>query len=67
MTSTELRSWGNDDRRVAAWNFYVQVNNAGDYYEIMWQSPDANISMLATAGNGIPGIPSVILTVNQVR
>jgi hypothetical protein len=67
MTSTELRSWGNDDRLVAAWNFYVEVTTPGDYYELMWQSGDANVSMLATADNGLPGIPSVILTVNQVR
>jgi hypothetical protein len=66
MTDTELRSWGNDDRQVAAWNFFVDAQ-AGDYYELAWQSNDANISMLSTAANGIPGIPSVILTVTQVR
>ena len=66
MTDTELRSWGNDDRQVAAWNFFVDAQ-AGDYYELAWQSNDANIFMLATAANGIPGIPSVILTVTQVR
>ena len=66
MTDTELRSWGNDDRQVAAWNFFVEAK-AGDYYEIAWQSLDANIKMLSTADNSIPGIPSVILTVTQVR
>jgi hypothetical protein len=45
----------------------VEVTTPGDYYELMWQSGDANVSMLATADNGLPGIPSVILTVNQVR
>ena len=66
MTNTELRSWGNDDRQVAAWNFFVDVTTPGDYYEIAWQSADKNISMLSTSSNGKPGIPSVILTVTQV-
>ncbi len=67
MSNTQLRSWGNDDRQVAAWNFFVEATTPGDYYEIAWQSHDTNISMLSTAANGIPGIPSVILTVTQVR
>ncbi|MFM5905386.1 MAG: hypothetical protein ACKORF_04700, partial [Micrococcales bacterium] len=67
MSATELRSWGNDDRMVAAWNFFVEVDKAGDYYEIAWKSGDTNISMLSTAGNSVPGIPSVILTVTQVK
>ena len=67
MTNTELRSWGNDDRQVASWNFFVQVENAGDYFELAWQSDDTNISMLSTPSNGKPGIPSVILTVTQVN
>jgi hypothetical protein len=66
MSDTELRSWGNDDRQVAAWNFLVDAK-AGDYYELAWQSADANVSMLSTQSNGVPGIPSVILTVTQVR
>ena len=66
MSNTQLRSWGNDDRQVAAWNFFVEAN-AGDYYEIAWKTQDPDISMLATAANGMPGIPSVILTVAQVR
>ena len=67
MSNTQLRSWGNDDRQVASWNFFVEVIQPGDYYELAWQSHDANISMLSTSANGIPGIPSVILTVTQVR
>ena len=67
MSNTELRSWGNDDRQVASWNFFVEATQAGDYYELAWQSADQNISILSTAANGTPGIPSVILTVTQVR
>ena len=66
MSNTQIRSWGNDDRQVAAWNFFVEAN-AGDYYELAWKSADLNISMLSTAANGMPGIPSVILTVTQIR
>lgn len=66
MSDTQLRSWGNDDRQVAAWNFFVEVREPGEYYELAWQSRDTNISLLSTTANGKPGIPSVILTVTQV-
>ncbi|MEY4310253.1 MAG: hypothetical protein RLZ71_179 [Actinomycetota bacterium] len=66
MSDTELRSWGNDARQVAAWNFFVEVKVPGDYYEIAWSSSDVNTYMLASADNSHPGIPSVILTVTQV-
>lgn len=66
MSDTQLRSWGNDDRQVAAWNFFVEVREPGEYYELAWQSSDTNISLLSTGANGKPGIPSVILTVTQV-
>jgi hypothetical protein len=66
MSATQLRSWGNDDRQVAAWNFFVEAKE-GDYYELAWQSKDKNIFLLSNPRNGVPGIPSVILTVTQVR
>jgi hypothetical protein len=51
---------------VPAWNFVVDAN-ANDYYELIWQSPDANIQIIKFAASGnIPLIPSVILTVTQV-
>jgi hypothetical protein len=56
-----------DERAVAAWNFFINAS-AGDNYELMWRkSTSTDISILATDPNGIvPGIPSIILTVNQV-
>jgi hypothetical protein len=66
MTRTELRSWGNDDRQVAAWNFFVEVREPGQYYELAWQTKDESIAMLSTPQEDKPGIPSVILTVTQV-
>jgi hypothetical protein len=51
---------------VPAWNFVVDAN-ANDYYELVWQSPDANIQIIKFPATGnIPLIPSVILTVTQV-
>jgi len=52
---------------LASWNYVVDAA-AGDYYELCWQSPDANIVLTAIAASGnIPLVPSVILTVTQVR
>jgi cytoskeletal protein CcmA (bactofilin family) len=52
---------------VAAWNYVVPATSANDYYELMWQSTDADARILAAAATGnIPAIPSIILTVTQV-
>lgn len=51
---------------VAAWNFFVNAN-AGDYFEIMWTTDNANIILERENASAIhPEIPSVIITVNQV-
>jgi hypothetical protein len=54
-------------KTIAAWN-YVVDSVSNDYYELCWQSPDANIviTRLAASGN-IPSVPSTICTVTQVR
>jgi hypothetical protein len=56
-----------NDYAVAAWNF-MKTFDAGDYAEIAWQTdqPTTTFPYLAAAGN-IPIIPSIIVTVNQVR
>lgn len=69
-TSDTQFQLGTTKRYVAAWNFFVNAT-AGDYYEIMWISPDITQDILATPertvnGVTIPAIPSLILTVNQV-
>jgi hypothetical protein len=52
---------------LAAWNYVVNAA-ANDYYELAWQSADANIVLTTIAASGnIPAIPSVILTVTQDR
>lgn len=57
-------------RYVAAWNFFVDVNDPiTDYYQIMWYSESTDAQMLYVpeqTNPTIPAIPSVIMTVNQV-
>ena len=67
-TNTQLTVAGNNGRAVAAWNFVLRVD-AGDYVELMWSSPDADMRIAAfdpATGPTRPGIPSLIVTVNRV-
>ena len=51
---------------VPAWNFLL-VMEAGDYFELAWESPDTDVVAPHVAATGnIPGIPSVILTVTWI-
>ena len=62
-SNTRLTLDGNNTKLVAAWNWMVDAN-AGDYYEIVWQSDDANIRLYSEASPPAQvEIPSVILTV----
>jgi len=58
-----------DEKAVAAWNFFVDAA-AGDYYVLMIVSSGTNVSLdggvSLNGGLGLPEIPSTILTVNQV-
>ena len=57
----------NNEELIASWNYVVNAA-AGDYYELVWQSSDGDAILLAEPASGnIPSIPSVILTVTQVR
>jgi hypothetical protein len=68
-TNTRLTSVENNDKFVAAWNFMITVDG-GDYLELYWASSDVNMRIYAEASGTSPytrpGIPSVILTVQQV-
>ena len=65
-TATSVQLVGNGAHYVAAWNFFVNAA-AGDYYQLMWYSPDANVRLHAEPAFGIvPGIPSLIVTANRV-
>jgi hypothetical protein len=65
-TATSVSLVGNNAKNVAAWNWFVS-SAAGDYYQIIWYSPDTSVRLFAeVAGGGHPGIPSVIVTANRV-
>jgi hypothetical protein len=53
---------------IAAWNYVLDIV-AGDYYQIMWSTPDTHVRILYEAAQTIPFahpiIPSTILTVTQ--
>lgn len=64
-SSSQIRIQGNDSETVAAWNFLLQMN-AGDYFELMWETDSVDIQILYEAGTAVhPAIPSVILTVTD--
>jgi hypothetical protein len=50
---------------IASWNYILTVN-AGDYFELYWLADNQNIVMEAIQPDSTPGIPSVILTAQQV-
>jgi hypothetical protein len=65
-SATTITLSGNNDKQVAAWNWFVQ-SAADDYYQIIWSSADTNLRLLAEPISGThPGIPSVILTANRI-
>lgn len=65
-SATKVVIQGSTDELVAAWNFHL-VMEAGDYFELAWQSNDTDLIILAqTPASNYPGIPSIILTVNWV-
>ena len=71
-TNTDVSIQSNSSKLVAAWNFFVPVvcNPTCDTYQLMWSydSEHTNLWYQAAQTNPTrPEIPSVILTVNQVR
>jgi len=57
----------NQAKALAAWNYVVE-STSSDYWELCWQTSDTNIKMITFPASGnIPAVPSVILTVTQVR
>ena len=71
-TNTDLTLISNGQKQVAAWNFFVPVtcNGSCSTYQLMWSVSGGNSNLWyepAHTGPARPAIPSVILTVNQVR
>ena len=68
-TNTRLTLISANDHKVAAWNFVLSLN-AGENVELYWYSADPDISFVTTGpfiNPPRPRIPSVILTVQQVK
>jgi hypothetical protein len=65
-SASTLRIKGNNAEIVAAWNFMLSMT-AGQYFELMWTADDVSTVLLAASATSVyPGIPAVILTVNEV-
>ena len=68
-SATDITIAGNNSQQVAAWNFLFQMN-AGQYFELVWETNDTNVSLYhevaQTSPYAHPAIPSVIMTVSQV-
>ena len=66
-SASQVRLKGTDGELVAAWNF-VQTLKAGDYIQIMYSATDTSVQILAQAAAApVPAIPSMILTVAQIK
>lgn len=60
---------GGDGFVVAAWNVFLSMTE-NQYAQIMWSTPDTDVSIYFADGLTSPtrpNIPSVIVTVNEVR
>jgi hypothetical protein len=65
-TATKIFLQANKET-IASWNYVVPATSPNDYYELVWQSTDADARILYEAATGnFPAIPSIILTVTQV-
>lgn len=65
-SASQIRLKGTDGELVPAWNFFVTMA-AGDYFELMFSVSDTAVELTAQAAAApVPGIPSAILTVNQI-
>lgn len=61
-SATKVVVAGPNDEVVAAWNYLLSMN-AGDYFQLVWSSPDTAARILAEpAAAPVPAIPSVIMT-----
>lgn len=68
-TTTLVQMANNATHLVAAWNFFHYNQTAGGYCEIMWYAATANVQLKAVNTGlpaGVPNVPSIIVTVNQV-
>lgn len=72
LTNTDITMQSNGQKRVAAWNFFapVECTPTCSTYQIMWSSSEQYSNLWYQAAQTSPArpeIPSIILTVNQVK
>jgi hypothetical protein len=68
-SNTQVTVLGNNGKYLASWNFVLTLA-ANDYVQIMIQSPDTNMRVIASgtqSNPARPAVPSSIVTVTQVR
>ena len=68
-SNTQFWVEGNNGKHLASWNFVLTLA-ANDYVQLMANSPDVNMRIvsLGTQSNPArPAVPSLIVTVTQVR
>jgi hypothetical protein len=68
-SNTQVTVLGNNGKYLASWNFVLTLA-ANDYVQIMIQSPDTNMRVIASGEQSSPArpaVPSSIVTVTQVR
>jgi len=71
-TNTDLTLISNGQKQVAAWNFFVPVscNGSCSTYQLMWSVTGSHSNLWyepPQTNPARPAIPSIIVTVNQVR
>jgi hypothetical protein len=67
-SNTQVTVLGNGGKMVAAWNLVLQLT-AGQYVQLMCQSPDTHMRIIGSGEQtspNRPAVPSAILTVTQV-
>jgi hypothetical protein len=69
-TATVIEMRNNNVYNVAAWNFFIDVNTNPQQFELMWYTSSTHVSIGAIndvdTPAGVPAVPSIILTVNQI-
>ena len=71
-SNTEVHMQNSSQAVVAAWNF-IETLTAGQYVELIWHPVGGTVDMAtevptpSPGGNGNVGIPSVIVTMTQIK
>jgi hypothetical protein len=68
-SNTQILVTGSGGKHVASWNFVLTLD-ATDYVQIMAQSADVNMRVVASGAQSSPArpeVPSTIVTITQVR